>query len=67
MGEHFTRNTLETTAYCPKCRAFTQHRVDGGRKGPCIAPNHPEPGLTKAQERRRRKAEHHRQNPGLFE
>jgi hypothetical protein len=37
MPEHFTRNTLECTAYCRKCSAFTQHRVDGGRRGPCLA------------------------------
>ena len=36
MPEHFTKNTLETTAYCGKCQAFTQHRVDGGRRGPCL-------------------------------
>ena len=36
MGEHYTKNTLETTAYCGKCGEFTQHRVDGGRRGPCL-------------------------------
>jgi hypothetical protein len=44
MGEHFTRNTLETTAWCAKCKRETLHRVDhpvaggkgGGRLGPCL-------------------------------
>ena len=37
MGEHFTKNTLECTAYCTRCVAFTQHRVDSGMRGPCLA------------------------------
>jgi hypothetical protein len=40
MSEHFTKNTLECTAYCKKCQRHTQHRVDGGRQGPCIDPDH---------------------------
>lgn len=48
MTEHYTRNTEEATAWCKKCQRFTQHRVDGGRKGPCIDPQHPQPPV-KAQ------------------
>jgi hypothetical protein len=36
MPEHYTKNTLECTAYCGKCQRMTQHRVDGGRRGPCL-------------------------------
>jgi len=36
MGEHYTRSTLECTAYCLRCRKDTQHRVDSGRRGPCL-------------------------------
>jgi hypothetical protein len=36
MPEHYTKNTLECTAWCPKCQDSTQHRVDGGRRGPCL-------------------------------
>jgi ribosomal protein L44E len=36
VPEHYTKNTLECTAYCNRCGAFTQHRVDTGRRGPCI-------------------------------
>lgn len=43
MSQHHTKNTLEVTAFCPKCKQQTQHRVDGGRKGPCIDPDHGNP------------------------
>jgi hypothetical protein len=43
MTEHYTRNTLECTAWCARCQRMTQHRVDGGRKGPCIDPKHLKP------------------------
>lgn len=70
MGEHFTKNTLETTAYCGKCKKPTQHRVDSGRRGPCLEclkkPIDGD-GLSKSQRERRRKTEQQRQNPGLFE
>lgn len=36
MMEHFTRNTIEASAWCPKCGKNTQHRVDGVKLGPCI-------------------------------
>lgn len=43
MGEHFTRNTETATAWCAKCGRNTEHRIDGGRKGPCLDPKHPRP------------------------
>jgi ribosomal protein L44E len=36
MPEHYTKNTLECTAWCGKCHRQTQHRVDNGRRGPCL-------------------------------
>jgi ribosomal protein L44E len=36
MPEHYTKNTLESTAYCKVCKRGTQHRVDSGRRGPCL-------------------------------
>jgi len=36
MGEHYTKNTESVTLYCKQCQQFTQHRVDGGRRGPCM-------------------------------
>lgn len=36
MTEHFTKNTVSASFYCSKCSKHTQHRIDGGRKGPCL-------------------------------
>lgn len=36
MTEHFTRNTVSASFYCGKCGKSTQHRIDDGRKGPCL-------------------------------
>jgi len=36
VSEHFTKNTLGCTAWCKRCSAMTQHRVDSGRRGPCL-------------------------------
>jgi len=36
MPEHYTHNTLEATCWCNKCGKATQHRVDSGRRGPCL-------------------------------
>jgi len=67
MAEHYTRNTLECTAWCARCGRDTQHRVDDGRRGPCIDPKHPVQEETKAQQKRRQEQDRRRQNPGLFE
>ena len=48
MPEHFTRNTLTATAWCAKCARSTEHRIDDGRVGPCLDPNHPAPPLPRA-------------------
>lgn len=37
MTEHYTKNTVSVSAWCPKCRKETMHRVDAGRRGPCQA------------------------------
>jgi hypothetical protein len=36
MTEHFTKNTVSAAFYCRKCGKVTQHRIDDGRKGPCL-------------------------------
>lgn len=36
MTEHFTKNTVAASFYCSRCEMFTMHRIDGGRKGPCL-------------------------------
>ena len=48
MTEHYTRNTESVTAWCAKCSRMTDHRVDGGRRGPCIDPKHPASGIPRA-------------------
>jgi len=65
MAEHFTRGTLECTAWCNKCQRMTQHRVDGVRRGPCL--EHEAPRFSQAQLARRKKQERERQQPALFE
>jgi uncharacterized paraquat-inducible protein A len=34
--KHYTKNTVSVQAWCNKCKTHTYHRVDGGRRGPCI-------------------------------
>ncbi len=58
MTQHYTRNTLEDTAWCNKCGRFTQHQVSGHRRGRCL--EHQAQELTQAQQRRREKAERDR-------
>jgi ribosomal protein L37AE/L43A len=36
MPEHYTKNTVSATYWCPKCAKPTLHRVDSGRRGPCL-------------------------------
>jgi hypothetical protein len=36
MTQHYTRLTVSAAHYCSKCRKQTQHRIDRGRKGPCL-------------------------------
>ena len=36
MAEHYTRNTVSVSSWCPKCAKQTQHRIDDRRKGPCL-------------------------------
>ncbi|HZW05358.1 MAG TPA: hypothetical protein VFF58_00490 [Candidatus Nitrosotalea sp.] len=36
MTQHFTKLTVSAAFYCGKCGKSTQHRIDQGRKGPCL-------------------------------
>ncbi len=36
MTQHFTRSTISMSLWCNKCQKYTQHRIDGVRKGPCL-------------------------------
>ena len=36
MTEHYSKFTVSASEFCKKCNKYTTHRVDGGRKGPCL-------------------------------
>lgn len=36
MSEHYSKQTVSISAFCLKCNKTTEHRVDDGRKGPCM-------------------------------
>jgi hypothetical protein len=36
MPEHYTKNTVSVTVWCTRCNGPTEHRVDNGRRGPCM-------------------------------
>lgn len=36
MAEHYTKLTTEASAWCNRCAKSTMHRVDNGRRGPCL-------------------------------
>lgn len=36
MPEHFTKRTVMARFWCLKCGQPTMHRVDSGRRGPCL-------------------------------
>ena len=68
MPEHYTKNTLECTAYCNKCGKMTQHRVDGGRRGPCLACIARREEETKARQKKEaEQKEQEARSPRLFE
>lgn len=37
MPEHYTKNTVEATIFCPVCMKFTAWRIAGGLRSYCIA------------------------------
>lgn len=36
MPEHFNKQTVEASVWCAKCSKPTPHRIDDGRRGPCL-------------------------------
>lgn len=36
MAEHYTKNTVTASVWCNRCGRMTTHRVDEGRRGPCM-------------------------------
>jgi len=41
VTEHFPKSTETATAWCRPCNRMTEHRIDGGRVGPCLDEKHP--------------------------
>jgi ribosomal protein L44E len=37
MGQHFTRNTVEASAWCQTCSKMTPHRVSDRRLRHCLS------------------------------
>ena len=71
MPEHYTKNTSECTVWCKKCEGLTQHRVDDGRRGPClVCIKRQELEIEAARIRKgleeEQKKEQERKNPRLF-
>lgn len=36
MPEHFTKSTIEASYWCARHGKETRHRIDNGRRGPCL-------------------------------
>jgi ribosomal protein L44E len=36
MPEHYTKDTVQVSVWCNPCNKHTMHRVDHGRRGPCL-------------------------------
>jgi ribosomal protein L44E len=36
MPQHYTKATLQVSVWCNRCGKHTMHRVDDGRRGPCL-------------------------------
>jgi hypothetical protein len=36
MPEHYPKNTVQAAFWCAQCRRDTPHRIDRGRRGPCL-------------------------------
>ena len=41
MGKfHYQKNVVEASLFCNVCGKDTPHRIDDGRRGPCLNPTH---------------------------
>jgi hypothetical protein len=41
MGRfHYTKATVSAQVWCNVCGRETEHRIDNGRRGPCLNPDH---------------------------
>lgn len=61
MPEHHPKNVTGVLRWCRVCRKNTMHRVDFKREGPCT--EHQASGMSKEQEKRKKRKEEAEQNP----
>lgn len=64
MTQHYQRNVVGVSRYCPTCGKVTMHRVDDRRMGTCTEPH--VFGMSKAQEKRAAEKATDDRQPGLF-
>jgi hypothetical protein len=64
MPEHYTKNTRACRVWCNRCCRITRHRVDGGRRGPCL--EHVAQLYTQAQLARIEQEAKRKMQPSLF-
>ena len=62
--QHYPRNTVRVTKYCPTCKRMTMHRVDDRRVGVCTEQH--VNGMSKAQKKRAEKNNRANENENLF-
>lgn len=36
MPEHYPKSTVSAVVWCNRCMRETEHRIDRGRRGPCL-------------------------------
>lgn len=48
MPQHYTKNTVEASIWCNKCRSMTQWRILGSKRAYCI-PCHDQPTPAKVE------------------
>jgi hypothetical protein len=41
MPEHYPKSVVEAQCWCDVCWRLTPHRIDDGRRGPCLIDHHP--------------------------
>jgi ribosomal protein L44E len=64
MTQHYQRNTTEVMAFCPTCGRNTMHRVDSGRRGPCLEDHRQ--GMSVKQQKQKEKQEADKDQGKLF-
>ena len=65
MPEHYQRNVVSVSKFCPTCNRVTMHQVNDRRIGTCLEPH--VFGLSKKQEKAAKEKSEAERQPGLFE